>query len=373
MRNYDLEIAECKGNPQNLNKMKRHLYFKYLLFNYLPGFSKTNVFKILYFASSVDKELGYKKKYVNILKKLHSKNSESNFFLASLLSSIKKYGDCDNFYFDLIQTFKSRIKDNQYYYRGKSSQDTIHKIKENGFVIIKDFFKTDIIEIFQKNFDKNLLSSKKILKERNIDYDNWVFPLYMIINFEDKNELLLKINEGFKDNWFLKKYFNNHDISYVNKNLISEIKKSFLNDVISKYTHNDNWSLYHDYSMARKISSGAKKKAGYSALHQDSRIQLLDKHYLTFWIPFCKVGNQYAPTLGVIPTFCEHFYPYEYSSDNKGDLKRFLSFDDFPQECILTPEMNVGDIWIHDSYTLHGTSYGNNYSGSRCSIDLRFF
>lgn len=363
MKNYDIEIAECKGNPKSLNKIKNELRIKYLLSNYISNyFSKTDICTVQYQLSSAYKELGYKKKSVSTLKKLFLNNRESNFFLVSLISAIKKYGNCDNFYYDLISMFSSKLNTETYYYEGNNAEIITGKIRKNGFIILKNFFDENEINLLRHNFEKNISFIDKIVRKNNIDPDNWVYPLYMISNYQDLNILKRKIETGIDDNWFLNKYFDDNDSTFITNNLINKIKNSFLNDVISKYIANNDWSLYQDYSMARKITASSTKKEGYAKLHQDSRIQLIDKHYLTFWIPFNKVGKSFAPTLGVIPTFCNHFYPDEY-----------LSFDDFPSECIQTPELNVGDIWLHDSFTLHATDFGSKYSGHRHSVDLRFF
>tara|TARA_B100000900_G_scaffold413773_1_gene438561 strand:- start:2075 stop:3217 length:1143 start_codon:yes stop_codon:yes gene_type:complete len=372
-KDYDLEIAKCNGNKKKLRDLKytleKSLESSSLISRFL---SKKDNHEVFYLISAIYKEIGLYESSIKRLKLLHKENKSSNFILISLLSALKKYSSNDSDYHQLINLFNSRLTNNNFYYNGSSPQKIIEIIKKNGFVILKDFFNKEIINELKNNLESNIINSEKILKNIGKDPNNCIYPLYMITNYETK-DISKKIQTAYEDNWHLTKYFNNHDISYINNMLVEPFKNSFLNEVIGLYTKNTNWKLHNDYSMSRKISHYGFEKDGYAALHQDSRLQLFYKHYLTFWIPFCKTGNGSAPTMDVIPTYCRNFYPYEYFQTDENIQKRQLSVSDFPKECILSPEVNVGDVWIHDSFTLHGTSVTENNYGSRHSIDLRFF
>ena len=373
MKNYDLDIANCKGDLLKLNKLKNILYLKSLILWFIPGLlSKKKKYETYYLISAIYKELGLYKKLIKKLKTLFKKNRKSNFVLISLLSAIKKYGIRDNYYLDLIKLFNSRLENENHYYCGNSAKIITKKIKSNGFVILKDFLDKDTINELKNNIELNISNTEDIVRNAGKDPHNCIYPLYMISNYNAEN-IRSKIQIAAKDNWHLNKYYEISDISYINHKIVSLFKNSFLNEVISNYTNNKNWKLHNDYSMSRKISNDGFEKDGYAGLHQDSRLQLFYKHYLTFWIPFCKTGDGYAPTIDVIPTYCKNYYPYEYNLNSNEELKRKLSIKDFPKECTLSPQVDIGDVWIHDSFTLHGTSVNKNNFGNRHSIDLRFF
>jgi len=83
MRNYDLEIAECKGNPKNLNKIRKHLFIRSLFSNF---FYQKNSSEIEYLLSSIYKELGLKNKSLNLLKNLFSTIPHINWQIAICIS-----------------------------------------------------------------------------------------------------------------------------------------------------------------------------------------------------------------------------------------------------------------------------------------------
>lgn len=373
MINYDLQIAKGMGDRDKLKVLKYILYiesFKISLkLNNLKDIQKN---EINYLISTIYKELGLYKKSIRQLNTLFKKNKDSNFFLISLLSSIKKCGAQDNYYLELIQLFNSRIDNKDYYYYGNSTKKITEVIKKHGFIIIKNFFDKKKINEMKENFESNIENSKSVLKSIGKDPHNCIYPLFMINNYNSE-KIKNKIKKSSKDNWHFDKYFENSDSIYLNDHIINRFKDSFLNQLISNYVENNQWKLYSDYSMSRKISDYGFEKEGYAGLHQDSRLTLLYKHYLTFWIPFCKSGNGYAPTLDVIPTYCKNYFPYEYYFDPNNISRQKLSIRDFPDECVLSPNVDLGDLWIHDSFTLHGTSVNKNNFGSRHSIDLRFF
>ena len=369
----DLEIAKCNGNRDELMKIKDKIYSKMRF----PGSLFTSSEKkseIYYLLSVIYKELGEYKKFITTLKKSYILNKDSKFLLASLISAYNLYSEDKKYYSYLVKLFKSKIDNISFEYSGNSASDVKKIIKDNGFIVIKNFFDKEVIKKLEKNFLNNIEISRKTLQNLNKYPDNCIYPIYMISDYGDEKKLKEKVNLGFsKEDWALDKYIDESDRSFINNNITNNLKNSFINELLIDYTNNDKWKMYFDYSMSRKISQYGLNKDGFAGFHQDSRIQLFYKRYLTFWIPFCKVGKNSAPSLTVLPTYCKRFIPYEYSLNANNILEQRLSTEDFPKDCLIQPSLEIGDIWIHDSFTMHGT-YIDEYSvGDRLSIDCRFF
>ncbi len=369
----DLEIATCNGDKKKLKEIEKKINSRisFIKLLFLPKEKKSEIYYLL---STIYKEIGEYEKFIKILKKSYNLNKKSKFLLLSLISAHYLYSNDKKFCSHLIKLYKLEFLNDNFEYKGNSAKEVKKIISDNGFVIIKNFFDKSVIQELEKNFRENIDTVRDTLIKFNKNPDNCIYPIYMIVNYDNKETLREKINHGYsKEDWALDKYIDEKDSAYINNYVTKKFKEGFLNELIKNYTNNSDWKMYFDYSMSRKISHYGLNKDGFAGFHQDSRIQLFYKRYLTFWIPFCDVGKNLAPTLSVLPTYCKRFLPYEYNLNKYKSLEQRLSYDDFPSDCLIQPNLELGDVWIHDSFTMHGT-YIDQYSvGARHSIDCRFF
>ena len=362
--------------------LELNLYFNNALGNEekirnLAQFIKSQIVKkesaeLHFLLGSCYKELKEYDSHVSEWKIAYSLDSENKAMASGLLSAMKRYDVKDDFYNSLLQ--KLIVKREQV----TIDRDdlTVKKVKEifqeYGFVIIENFLDKNLIKIIRDNFLNNIESSKNTLMSLDLDPYNLIYPIYFCGNGYERNseDFLNRVKEGFVKKDFCKKeYIREEDLIGLNK-IVDSVGKSELGNFISDYTNNKSWCLHDEYSMARAVGKDGYQKGGFDSFHQDGRIQYRIDKVTTLWIPLTICGVNKTSVICAIPGYFSQYFPYNREESRKNCP---ISYEDFPDELIFKPDMNPGDIWLHNGLTVHGTYSDDTMLSNRMSVDLRLF
>lgn len=377
-KNNDLQLFNLSLNNANGDKEKLQ-ELKYRVEKHLKTSTK-HLSCTLFLLGSISKELKQYDLSIQFWKESFAiKKSRST--AVSLLSALSQLSSPDPLYSTLQQYLSFSEARFDFNAQDVTLEDINTAIYTNGFVILRNFFAPDFIKYTEQNFKDNVNHVKDTLKSISIEPEDCIYPSYFANKQSLNKYFSAKIKESFLNKNFCEgKYFSQEDymqLEYFTNTLKSH---SNLNTFIKKFIDKKHWSLYPSYSMGRVVSKKGYEKGGFAGFHQDSRIQNRFDQFITAWIPLSECGANIAPMICASPARFSQYYPFlrEKKQNLSGNERvpqksPYISYKDFPEECIYKPTLYPGDLWLHDPFTLHGTYADNTMKKTRYSLDLRFF
>jgi hypothetical protein len=248
--------------------------------------------------------------------------------------------------------------------RETAPSEIVSGVREFGFAQIRNVFDTQTINEFRNRTRTNLASVEQEISHLPL-INLSILPLMK--DRDRMRELIQRNPKALLDRSILKDVqFTDIEAIFDEFGITALVSEYFGKPVVPSWQN----ATIRNFESHSSAGEHALPDGHSSTFHQDSRLGKFTDPALVLWTPLQTI-DEVSARLSIVPQKFEHFFP---TIPNTTDPERTYKCDPalIPPGSTWTPLLEIGDVLLFTSYTVHGSYYPPSGSGPRLSFDTRF-